>query len=62
MVEINETEKPTEVTAEEIRKVCIESRDASHCQRGLRSHVYRITRLSTRFLVVQHWLPKLHCR
>ena len=27
MVEINETEKPTEVTAEEIRKVFIKSRD-----------------------------------
>ena len=29
MVEINETEKPTEVTAEEIRKVYIKSRDTS---------------------------------
>ena len=30
MVEINETEKPTEVTAEEIRKVYIKSRDNSY--------------------------------
>ena len=50
MVEINETEKPTEVTAEEIRKVFIKSRDASHIIHGHRYHVCLFTEFLTGFL------------
>ena len=48
MVEINEAEKTTEVTAEEIRKVYIKSRDTFYyiiC--GQEFHIFRKNRLPT---------------
>ena len=54
MVEINETEKPTEVTAEEIRKVFIKSRDTfywySICGQGFHISAQTVYRLLTGFL------------
>ena len=52
MVEINETEKPTEVTAEEIRKVYIKSRDTFYiiCGQGFHISAQTVYRLLTGFL------------